>query len=173
MEDKIKAELRQYLTRRGYLDERMPVCPDVEDKWQSIAQDYLPDGVREFNGYPTVSLGWMMFIGMAVAKFWDEDWERYIAMESLYESVRDKRGFDNMDDYILEEVLSLGDEEKRQVSGMVSECAARTYNILRHEPLEPGTPEAFKAYVVCLRLLYNTGMAVQLNRMDYHMTKVD
>lgn len=29
-----------------------------------IRQDLHPDGIREFNEYPTVSFGWMMYIGM-------------------------------------------------------------------------------------------------------------
>ncbi|EJW95166.1 hypothetical protein EVA_16728, partial [gut metagenome] len=40
--------------------------PDVENKWTEIGAAYLADGVREFNTYPTVSLGWCMFLGMAM-----------------------------------------------------------------------------------------------------------
>jgi hypothetical protein len=37
------------------VDERMPECPDVEDKWEEIAKAYIPDGIREFQDYPTFS----------------------------------------------------------------------------------------------------------------------
>lgn len=173
MEEKIKTELHQYLLYCGMLDERLPECPDVENKWEETAKAYLPDGVREYNGYPTVSLGWMMFLGMAIAKFWDEDWEKYSAKENLYESLRDARGFDCMDDYITEEVLSLTGDEATANGKLVSQCANRVYNILRHEPLEPGTQEAFHAYMDCLHQMYLTGMAVQLKRMGYSMQKVN
>lgn len=73
MEDIIKEDLKNYLLSKGKIDERLPECPDIEGKWEEMAQAYLPDGIREFNAYPTVSLGWMMFLGMAMAKFWDED----------------------------------------------------------------------------------------------------
>ena len=73
MEEKIRQDLYQYLLSRGKIDERMPECPDLEDKWPELAQAYLPDGIREFNAYPTVSLGWVMFIGMAMATYWDKD----------------------------------------------------------------------------------------------------
>ena len=53
-------DVHEYLTRRGAVDERLPECPDVEERWEAIAKAYLPDGVREFNQYPTASLGWMM-----------------------------------------------------------------------------------------------------------------
>ena len=57
------------------VDECLPECPDVEEKWEAIAKAYIPDGIKEFNDYPTASLGWMMYIGMAVAKYWDAEWE--------------------------------------------------------------------------------------------------
>ena len=90
-------DLHRYLVQRGAVDERMPECPDVEAKWAAIAEAYLPDGAREFADYPIASLGWMMFIGMAVAKYWDTDWERYANVEDLYTPMRDKRGFDSID----------------------------------------------------------------------------
>lgn len=62
-------DLHRYLVNRGAVDERMPECPDVEDKWVAVAEAYLPDGAREFASYPIASLGWMMFIGMAIAKY--------------------------------------------------------------------------------------------------------
>lgn len=63
MENGVKEDLYKYLRSVGELDERMPECPDVADAWRKIAEAYLPDGIREFSGYPTVSLGWMMFLG--------------------------------------------------------------------------------------------------------------
>ena len=54
MEEKIKQDLHQYLQNQGKVDERLPECTDIEDKWQSIAEAYLPDGIREFN--PTLPL---------------------------------------------------------------------------------------------------------------------
>ena len=68
-EEILRKDLHQYLQGMREVDERLPECPDVEEKWEEIAKAYLPDGIREFQGYPTTSLGWMMYIGMAVAKF--------------------------------------------------------------------------------------------------------
>ena len=96
----IHYDLHKYLIGMHEFDERLPECQDVEEKWEQIAQSYLPDGIREFTAYPTTSLGWMMYIGMAVAKFWDEEWEIYGNIEDLYSYMRDKRGYDCMDEYI-------------------------------------------------------------------------
>lgn len=162
-------DLHRYLHGEGQLDERMPECPDVEEKWESVVKAYLPDGIREFDGYPTVSLGWMMYIGMAVAKYWDTEWQIYSGIPDLYVYMRDKRGYDNMDEYVRESVLMLEGEDYVSTERIVGECASRVYSLLCRHGFEAGTPEAFRAYVSCLHQLYVMGCAVQLNRMGYHM----
>ena len=72
-EDKLHEDLHQFLLSMKKVDERLPECPDVEDKWEPIAKAYIPDGIREFQDFPSASLGWMMYIGMAVAKLWDTE----------------------------------------------------------------------------------------------------
>lgn len=168
-EEQVQSDLWTYLGGLSLVDERMPECPDVEEKWDSLLQAYLPDGMREYRDYPLVSLGWTMFLGMAVAKCWDEDWADYGRRDNLYASLRDVRGFDCMDEYILEDVLKLDAEACGRMSRVVGECAARTESLLRRSPIEPGTRQAFDAYVACLHQLYRMGMAVWLHAMGYRM----
>ena len=172
-EEQLKHDLHQFLQTMNEVDERLPECPDVEDKWEVIAKAYIPDGIREFQAFPSASLGWMMYIGMAVAKMWDTDWEIYSKVEALYAYMRDKRGYDSMDEYIREEVLLLEGEDYYALEKTVGECAQRVYNALMHQGLEPGTREAFDAYVACLHQLYLMGAAMQLRRLGYHMTAVN
>lgn len=171
-EETIRKDLHGYLVAVKEVDERLPECPDVEEKWTSVAEAYLSDGIREFMDYPTVSLGWMMYIGMAVAKYWDTEWEIYSKLDNLYAYMRDKRGYDCMDEYIREELLLLSGDSFIALEKLVGECASRVHNIMRHQNIEPGTKEAFNAYVSCIRQLYMMGAAVQLRRMGYRMTKV-
>ena len=173
LENRLHQDLYQYLLALEEVDTRLPECPDVEGKWEEIARAYIPDGIREFADYPTVSLGWMMYVGMAVAKLWDTEWEIYSKIENLYAYIRDKRGYDSMDEYIREEVLLLRGDDYTALEKLVGECASRIHNVLRHQDIEPGTREAFDAYVACLRQLYQMGMAVQLKRMGYRMTKMN
>jgi hypothetical protein len=107
LEQELRKDLHQFLLSMKEVDERMPECPDVEEKWEEIAKTYIPDGIREFQDFPSASLGWMMYIGMAVAKMWDTEWEIYSKIEDLYAYMRDKRGYDAMDEYIREDVLLL------------------------------------------------------------------
>lgn len=196
-EDKLHKDLHQFLLSMNEIDARLPECPDVEEKWESIAKAYIPDGIREFQEFPSASLGWMMYIGMAVAKLWDTEWEVmeqreqsdacidsaesrqnstggqiYSNLDNLYVYLRDKRGYDSMDEYIREEVLQLTGVDYTALEKLVGECASRVYNALMHQRIEPGTKEAFNAYVSCLHQLYLMGAAMQLKRMGYHMTKM-
>lgn len=172
IEELVKDDLYKYLFAQGELDERMPDAPDIEEKWLDIAQAYMPDGIREYTHYPNVSLGWMMYTGMAVASFWDKDWETYGMVDNLYTYIRDKRGFDYMDEYVREDLLGLKGKEYDEMEKLVGECASRTNNTLRHQPIEPGTKEAFQAYVTCLHQLYIMGYAVWLKRMGYKMSEL-
>jgi len=170
-EEELRKDLHQFLLTMREVDERLPECPDVEEKWEEIAKSYIPDGIREFQDYPSASLGWMMYIGMAVAKMWDTEWEIYSKIEDLYAYMRDKRGYDAMDEYVREEVL-FRDDDYVVFERLVGECASRVYNALMHQRFEPGTKDAFNGYVACLHQLYLMGAAMQLNRMGYHMTKM-
>ena len=172
-EEKLRQDLHQFLLSMKEVDERLPECPDVEGKWEEIAKAYLPDGIREFQEYPSASLGWMMYVGMAVARYWDSEWEIYSKLPDLYAYIRDKRGYDSMDEYIREEVLLLSGADYTVLEKTVGECASRVYNALKHQRLEPGTKGAFNGYVACLHQLYLMGAAIQLKRMGYHMTKMN
>lgn len=90
------------------VDERLPECPYVEEKWEEIAKAYIPDGIREFQDYPSASLGWMMYIG-----------------DDLYAYLRDKRGYDHMDEYIREEVLQLSGADYTLLEKQTGECASQ------------------------------------------------
>lgn len=168
----LREDLHAYLVGRGAVDQRLPECPDVEEKWNEICEAYLPDGVREWNAYPTVALGWPMFLGLAVAQLWDTDWEHWNARPNLYAELRDVRGFDCMDEYILEDVLRLSPDEQARTSDLVGRMATRALSYLRRSSVEPGTPEAYRATVEAMHQLYLMGMAVRLKALGYHMEKM-
>lgn len=172
-EESVRKNLVDFLIVHGALDSHVPECPDVEAKWPEIAQSYIPDGVREFEGYPTVSLGWMMFIGMAMAYYWDKDWTAASEWETPYAEIREKRGFDNLDEAVVEDILGYTGQTAEKVTKLVGDCASRVLSQLRHAPVEAGTEVAFRHYVACLHQLYLAGMAMELNALGYHMTPLN
>lgn len=166
-------DLKGYLVGISLVDSHFPDAPDIEGCWAKIGESYMPDGLREFNHYPVVSLGWMMFIGMAVAKYWDEDWHLYSKVEDIYKYLRDRIDYDHMDDYVCDKVLLLSTDDKKKLQDTVGECASRTYNKLLHLGVEPGSEDAFFAFIAALHELYVMGAAMQLKSMGYHMTKLE
>lgn len=171
-EQKVHEALHKLLLESGETDERLPETADIDEKWPSIAEAYLPDGIREFKQYPGASLGWMMYVGMALARYWDDDWSIYGQVDNLYTYMRDKSGFDLLDEFIRGEVLQLRQPLFDQTEQLVQSCAELAHTLLMHEGFEPGTKEAFQGYVACLRQLYAMGAAVQFKRMGYHMVKM-
>lgn len=171
-EEKIHKDLCSYLLLKNEIDVHFPQAIDIEYKWGDIAVAYIPDGVREYRQYPIASLAWMMYLGMAITQYWDEDWEKYGKMENLYLFLRDKEGYDTMDEYIRRDVLHLKGKAFTAMEELVQACAERVHSMLMHEDIEPATEEAFDAYVSCLHQLYLMGMAVQLHRLGYKMLKM-
>ena len=43
LEQELRKDLHQFLLSMKEVDERMPECPDVEEKWEEIAKAYVPD----------------------------------------------------------------------------------------------------------------------------------
>lgn len=168
-EKKVAESLQTYLKTKELITPMLPECPDVEAAWAAVCQAYIPDGTREFNNYPQVSLGWMMYIGMAVAQMWDIDWQAY-EDKDIYELLRTGRGYDEMDEYILEDVLGLQKDD--DLADIVYDCATISHRLLMTEGFEPGTELAFLAYVSTLKELYRAGMALWLTRLGYKMQAI-
>ena len=111
-----------------------------------------------------------MFIGMAMAYYWDTDWESNANRKDFYEKLREEQGYDNLDETVVNKLLGYEGEAAEKLLELVAECASRVYGILNHEHIEPGTDTALGCYIACLHQLYLAGMAMELNALGYHMT---
>lgn len=172
-EQALAADLTQYLLSHHLIDAHLPDAPDLEQLWPTLAQAYLPDALREMNAYPVTTLGWMMYIGMAMARYWDDDWAVYSAVPgNLYEYMLRKTDYDHLDEYISSHVLMLSDADAEALSALVAECASRTLHALSHAPFEAGTPQAFRAFIAALHTLYRFGLFIELRTLGYHMTQL-
>lgn len=47
-EEHLKKDLHQFLQSINEVDERMPECPDVEDKWEELAKAISPTASASF-----------------------------------------------------------------------------------------------------------------------------
>ncbi len=153
-------------------DGRMPASPDITEKWDSISPSYIKDALREVNDYPTVALGWAMYVGMGVAHYWDLDWNIYGRHENLYEHLRDKRGFDYLDEVVRGEILGLSGGDFNKCEDFVRKCAQYVQDKIRHEQIENSSVLAFYVFTRSVYVLYQIGAAVELARLGYKMDKM-
>ncbi len=169
--EKYREDLTQYLlsicTDAGLLKGTLLSSPDIDDAWMRYAPSFYGDAVRNFNAYPEYCLACAGYLGMAVAFLWDRDWAKY--MDTPYAFFQGKRGFDDMDDHITDEILR---DRKHSVPAMQS-CSANAYHFLMRESPEPGTVEAYKLFLETVGVLFKIGAAIQLCRLGYKFEKVD
>ncbi len=177
MYDRYEAELFTQLFKccrsRGWLPEKFPESEDINGKWNDISAEFIQDAVREFNSYPLATLAWSAYIGAAVAKWWDKDWD----VNSLrgYSSLLGERGFDDMDEHILQDILfyKLGSADAEHLHSVFNTCASEADALLRRSGAEAGTADAFYVFVRTLRVMYRIGAAIQLTVMGYSFQKLN
>lgn len=172
-EKELKEHLLRMLTSMELLDKQLLESPDITDKWDEVAQSYVNDAIKEIANYPTVALGWAMYLGMAIARFWDDDWELYSKVPNLYEHLREKRGFDYIDEVVRGEILGLQGTEYDNMEKIVQSCSQQVLSKIRHENIEPQSPMAFYVYVRSIKVLYLIGAAIELKALGYKFEKVD
>lgn len=176
-EERLKADLLQLLSSRNELPAQspMPQSPDITDLWlERLAPAYCADAVKEIAQYPLVALGWAMYVGLAVARYWDDDWATYSQHPNLYEHVRDIRGFDYLDEVVRTELYGLRPATPafQAMEDLVRSCAQLAHDQIRHEQIEPSTPMAFHVFARSIKVLYVVGAALGLRRLGYKMEAV-
>ena len=151
------------------LDGVFPSSEDIDGMWPRLAPEYLADAVQQVKDYPTVSVAWAAYVGMAIANGWDSDWGKTSSMQ--YSEMYGPRGFDDMDEYILSQLLGipLGSADAIGIEDMVRRCGELTVDLIRHEEVEPQSPMAYHIFVRASRAMYRIGAALELERLGYKM----
>ncbi|MCQ2176966.1 MAG: hypothetical protein MJY41_03390 [Bacteroidales bacterium] len=174
--DRFESLLRDGLVKlcrgEGLLgDGRLQNSPDIQAVWNdSYLQSYVADAVRNFNDYPDAALAWAGFLGMAVAHNWDSDWSSH--RNDSYDSYYGSRGFDDMDEHILSDVLHLKQEYADKVSSVLNNCAQATLGLIRHEGIESQTSLGFYVLVRAYSVIFEIGAAIEFKRLGYSMVKL-
>ena len=152
-EQQLTDQLLRLCTTAQALSGQLLETPDLEAVWPEICTPYLGDAVPEIAKYPTVAIGWMGFVGLAIAQRWDSDWTTAAADPH---------------------VLAITDAEERiHLHQLVRTCAEAAHAALRHEGIEPQSPMAFHTYVRTLHVMFRIGVALQLRRLGYKFEKID
>ena len=172
-EENLQMELLKMCRSLGMLDSELLSSEDIDQKWKEWAPEYIADALPEVNSYPEFAIACAGYVGMAVAKFWDEDWGRHHGDD--YKSLHGPRGFDDMDEYIVQNILgaALDSPEAKQIMNILLCCAQKAVNFIRHEHIEAQTTKAFHIFARTAKVMYKIGAAIQLRRLGYRFHKVD
>ena len=142
------------------------ISEDLLEVWNGAAADYMVDAVPNIAHYPLCAIGWAGYLGMAAAKLWDKDVR---LLEDFYAKMRSPRGFDEMDEYIREEVIGYlpGCDSWNRIEEQMRRLAQMGLDAIRHEGVEPQTEMAFHIYARTLKAVFSVGASVQLAAMGY------
>ena len=146
---------------------------DIESKFiEALAQPYLADAVKEYRQYPEAAVAWAGYMGMAVAKLWDADWQAYQSVG--YADLLGPRGFDDMDEKIVQHILGYGldSEPARRIAEMLSNCAVEVLTMIRHENIEPQSPRAYYVFARTVQILYRIGASMELFLLGYKLERL-
>jgi len=169
-EEKIRLHLLKLCTERGVLDGKLLESEDIREYWLRIEPNYIADAAAQVAQYPTVSVAWAFYLGMAVAYCWDMDWNTY--QHTKYEDFYGDEGFDNMDDHIVCDILGIvaDSEEAKSLVAMIQTLAQDTVSMIRHEQIEPQSPMAYYVFTRACAAMFSIGAAVELKKLgyDYH-----
>lgn len=172
-EQNLVQELLQLCTAGKMLDGTLLASDDIEEHWKKLGPEYLADAVEQVQQYPTVSVAWAAYLGMAVAYGWDADWNT--TAKAPYQAFYGSQGFDDMDEFIVRDLmgLPLDSEEARQIENMVRSCAQKCVDRIRREEIAPQSPLAYHVFACAAKIMYRIGAALQLKRMGYKFEKMD
>lgn len=173
-EEKLTDVLVQLCTGLGVMNGQLLAAEELEEKWKEIAPEYMVDAVPQIQDYPTVSVAWAGYLGMGLAVLWDKEWSKYKDDPDLYKFFVRPRGFDCMDEFIVEELLGLGLESKEftEIEGVIRSCARTAVGMIRKENIEPQSPDAFYVFARSVKILFKVGVSIALKRLGYKYEKV-
>ncbi len=100
----------------GLVGDMLLRSDDIDARWDDYIKDYVADAVENFNQYPEAAISWAGFLGIGVAHWWDADWQGH--KDDPYRSFYGSRGWDDMDEHVLRDLLGLrldGKEAKRNL----------------------------------------------------------
>lgn len=143
--------------------------PDFDTLWdESYLKDYTADAVENFNAFPEAAIAWAAYLGMAVAHNWDADWNAH--RNDAYSSYYGSRGWDDMDERTVHELLHLKADWAAKIADTLDSCALATLGLIRHEGIEAQTADGFYVLVRAYTVMFRIGVTIELQRLGY--TKV-
>ena len=172
-EENLLMEMLRMCTSLGMLDGELLNSEDIDQKWKEWAPEYIAEALPEVNSYPEFAIACAGYAGMAAAQWWDQDWGRHHGAK--YDTLHGERGFDDMDEFIVQNILglTLDSVEAKQIMNILLCCAQKATSFIQHEQIEVQTVKAFHIFARTVQVMFRIGAALQLKRLGYKFHKVD
>ena len=172
-EENLLREVLRMCTSLGMLDGELLASEDIDQKWKEWAPEYIAEALPEVNSYPEFAIACAGYAGMAVAHWWDQDWGRHHSAK--YETLHGPRGFDDMDEYIVQNILglTLDSVDAKQIMNILLCCAQKATTFIQHEHIEHQTVKAFHIFARTVKVMFRIVAALELKRQGYKFQKVD
>ena len=148
---------------------------DLLLKWKEIAPEYMMDAIPNIEKYPRTAIAWAVYVGIAFATYWDIDWIAHKDDDNIYKSLVNARGFDEMDEYIVEELLGIdfSSSEAEKMENNIKSLTEAALSQIRREEVEPQSVMAFHVFAATVELMFIFGVGYQLHRLGYKYVKVN
>ena len=172
-EEKIQNELLRICTSHGMLAGVLLSTDDINGQWDVLAPEYVADAVGQIADYPTVSVAWAGYLGLAVAHGWDKNWQE--CLKAPYKGYYGSQGFDDMDEHIVRDLLRipLDSRTAKELEETIRQCGEKAVDLIRYEQIPPQSEMAFHVFARACKAMYKIGAAIQLKRMGYNFEKVN
>ena len=171
-EEQLMEQLVKVCSERNALDGREIEVEEAVAEWNAMAPEYMADAVSQINSYPAYTLALAGYIGMAVARGWDENWEQ--SCPFIYRALCGPQGFDYGDEHILQAVLgySLESNEALSREATLRACAHTAMAQIRHEEVEGQTSKALYILARSARAMFRAGLSIELHARGYHYERM-
>lgn len=171
-EERLIEQLVKVCSERGALGDREIEVEEALTEWNSMAPEYMTDAVTQINSYPAFTLAVAGYVGMAVARGWDENWEKSVPF--IYRALCGPQGFDYADEHILQVVLgyTLESGEARFREDILRACAHTAMSQIRHEEVEGQTSKALYILARSARAMFRIGLSIELHSRGYRYERM-
>lgn len=173
-QEKLQEALIKICKEKDYMGEHLLEVEELDEKWREMAPEYMVHAVPEFTKYPMVAVAWAAYLGMGAAVVWDTNWDEFKEKKDLYDFFVKPRGFDQLDDYIMEEFMGFkpDTEEYKSVASLFQSLAETALNMIRKENIEAQSNDAFHIFARTVKIMFKIGISVALKMLGYKYEKM-
>ena len=172
--EKLEKTLVDQCTADQLLDGKILEVEELDEKWRTSAPEYMVAAVPQIAEYPAAAIAWACYVGMGASVLWDKSWAEYKDVEDWYSMLAKPRGFDCLDEYVVECLVGyrLESEEHQRLEGVIRKCANTAHTMIRKEGIEPQSVMAFHIFARAVKVFYELGISIELRHRGYKYVKV-